>query len=108
MRATGGIWTHVNSSSGLQLNSLLYRFFPAVRWSCAFPHRDEILSEVRRVWTTYGLDKRTRFGTKVTSIRHAPEEFAAEDGHTRWVVNDGSEGVFDAVIVTVGTCGEPK
>ena len=39
----GGIWAHVNKTSGLQLNSVLYRFHPAVLWSCSFPHRDEIL-----------------------------------------------------------------
>lgn len=31
-----------------------------------------------------------------------------EGGHARWIINDGSDGVFDAVIVTVGTCGAPK
>lgn len=40
---TGGIWAHVNKTSGLQLNSLLYRFHPAVLWSKSFPQRDEIL-----------------------------------------------------------------
>ena len=27
-------------------------------------------------------------------------------GHSRWLVNDGADGVFDAVIVTIGTCGD--
>jgi hypothetical protein len=27
--------------------------------------------------------------------------------HSQWIVNDESEGIFDAVIVTVGTCGKP-
>lgn len=40
----GGIWANVNKTSGLQLNSLLYRFHPAVVWSQTFPKRDEILS----------------------------------------------------------------
>lgn len=40
---TGGIWARVNKTSGLQLNSLLYRFHPAVLWSKSFPQRDEIL-----------------------------------------------------------------
>jgi hypothetical protein len=40
----GGIWSHVNSTSGLQLNSVLYRFHPAVLWSRGFPFRDEILN----------------------------------------------------------------
>lgn len=39
----GGIWAHENKTSGLQLNSLLYRFHPAVCWKKAFPQRDEIL-----------------------------------------------------------------
>lgn len=26
---------------------------------------------------------------------------------SKWVINDGQDGEFDAVIVTVGTCGEP-
>jgi hypothetical protein len=29
-------------------------------------------------------------------------------GHSRWIINDGSDGIFDAVIVTVGTCGVPE
>jgi cation diffusion facilitator CzcD-associated flavoprotein CzcO len=32
-----------------------------------------------------------------------PKEF----GHARWLVNDDQEP-FDAVIVTIGTCGKPK
>lgn len=31
-----------------------------------------------------------------------------QQGHARWIVNDGADGVFDAVVVTVGTCGEPQ
>lgn len=58
--------------------------------------------------------------TPVTSIRreespkisdnstYGPETDPNKGGHARWIVNDGSEGVFDAVIVTVGTCGAPK
>lgn len=32
----------------------------------------------------------------------------SKGGHARWIVNDGSDGTFDAVIVTIGTCGAPK
>jgi cation diffusion facilitator CzcD-associated flavoprotein CzcO len=39
----GGIWSRENKSSGLQLNSLLYRFHPAVIWKETYPKRDEIL-----------------------------------------------------------------
>ncbi|KAL4254145.1 hypothetical protein ABKN59_004537 [Abortiporus biennis] len=116
---TGGIWSHVNSTSGLQLNSLLYRFHPAVLWSGTFPLRDEILGEINYVWKTYKLDSRTRFKTEVTSVHRVDHDsegnkIQADDldpskrGHARWVINDGSEGVFDAVIVTVGTCGKPR
>ncbi|CAL1702592.1 unnamed protein product [Somion occarium] len=116
----GGIWTHVNKTSGLQLNSLLYRFHPAVLWSCAFPLRDEILSEVTRIWKEYQLEPRTRFKTPVTSIRPIthdengnrvsddPKLDPSQYGHRRWIINDGDDGVFDAVIVTVGTCGKPR
>ncbi|KAI0078015.1 FAD/NAD(P)-binding domain-containing protein [Panus rudis PR-1116 ss-1] len=116
----GGIWAHVNSTSGLQLNSLLYRFHPGVLWSCAFPLRDEILGEITRIWKEYKLDGRTRFNTPVTSVKPVTQDengnpVAPEDdfdpskqGHRRWIVNDGKDGIFDAVIVTVGTCGKPR
>ncbi|EPQ60566.1 FAD/NAD P-binding domain-containing protein [Gloeophyllum trabeum ATCC 11539] len=111
----GGIWAHVNSTSGLQLNSLIYRFHPAVLWRHAFPKRDEVLSEIRRIWKEYQLEPRTRFNTRVTSVTRSPADFVeAEDldpknsGHARWIINDGSDGPFDAVIVTIGTCGKPQ
>ncbi|KZT65513.1 FAD/NAD(P)-binding domain-containing protein [Daedalea quercina L-15889] len=116
--SVGGIWSHVNATSGLQLNSLLYRFHPAVLWSCAFPQRNEILSEIRRVWKEYRLEEHTHLCTRVTSIRRATREEITDvpeddidpcqQGHARWIVNDGVDGVFDAVVVTVGTCGEPQ
>jgi cation diffusion facilitator CzcD-associated flavoprotein CzcO len=31
----------------------------------------------------------------------------AKGGHSRWIIND-RDGPFDAVIVTIGTCGKPK
>ncbi|KZT31858.1 FAD/NAD(P)-binding domain-containing protein [Sistotremastrum suecicum HHB10207 ss-3] len=108
----GGIWANVNSTSGLQLNSILYRFHPGVRWSSSFPKRDEILGEIRRLWKEYGLEDRTRLNTKVTSVkRHPSSSDPKAGGHARWTVNtenpDDAEEVFDAVIVAVGTCGEP-
>ncbi|KAJ7161481.1 FAD/NAD(P)-binding domain-containing protein [Mycena crocata] len=95
----GGIWSHVNSTSGLQLNSHLYRFHPAVLWRHAFPLRDEILSEITRIWREYKLEPRTRFETTVTSVKRVDH---------KWQINDGADGGFDAVIVTIGTCGKPK
>ncbi|CAK5277517.1 unnamed protein product [Mycena citricolor] len=102
----GGIWSHVNSTSGLQLNSHLYRFHPAVLWKNAFPSRDEILGEVRRIWHEYKLESRTRFETRVTSVRRADAKSSL--GHRQWIINDDSETLYDAVIATVGTCGKPK
>ncbi|KAF7290443.1 hypothetical protein HMN09_01302600 [Mycena chlorophos] len=119
----GGIWAHENSTSGLQLNSHLYRFHPGVVWRNAFPLRDEILSEVTRIWKEYKLEPRTRFEasfsllslcfrkssrlsqTPVTSVRRTDDD---QFGRHQWLVNDGSEGPFTAIIVNVGTCGKPK
>ncbi|TFY78192.1 hypothetical protein EWM64_g5819 [Hericium alpestre] len=101
----GGIWAHVNKSSGLQLNSLLYRFHPGVLWSRAFPYRDEILGEITRIWKEYRLVSRTRFNTPVTSVCRAD---GTRSPDAKWLVNDGADGAFDAIIVTIGTCGEPQ
>ena len=107
----GGIWAHVNRTSGLQLNSLLYCFHPGVLWSKGFPLRDEILEEITDVWKEYDLESRTRFGTKVTKAVKAEVPkggWETDPDRSRWIVNDGEDGVFDAVIVTVGTCGKPN
>ena len=40
----GGIWSRVNESSGLQINSIMYRFHPAVIFKEGFPMRNEILN----------------------------------------------------------------
>lgn len=110
----GGIWAKANSSSGLQLHSILYRFHPAVVWSRAFPHKYEILKELSRVWREYKLESRTRFGVRVTSVERVSSPEAKDDynpsrhGHAQWKINDGSDGNFDAVIVAVGTCGDAK
>ncbi|KAH9933997.1 FAD/NAD-P-binding domain-containing protein [Epithele typhae] len=108
----GGIWAHVNKTSGLQLNSMLYRFFPGVLWTRPFPHRDEILSEIARVWKEYHLEPRTRFNTPVTSVERVKGSGAdvktdPERSRSRWIVNGGADGEFDAVVCTVGTCGKP-
>ncbi|SCZ92474.1 BZ3500_MvSof-1268-A1-R1_Chr5-2g07892 [Microbotryum saponariae] len=106
----GGIWANVNSTSSLQLNSLLYRFHPSIRWSCGFPQQPEIVSKIQTVFERYHLGSRTRLSTRVTKI--VRDEGSSTDpnkgGHARWIVNDGEDGVFDAVIATVGTCGTPK
>ncbi|KAI0340979.1 FAD/NAD(P)-binding domain-containing protein [Trametopsis cervina] len=109
----GGIWASVNKTSGLQLNSLLYRFHPSIVWKRGFPQRDEILSEIRRIHNEYSLGPRTRFNTPVTSIKRAEgsgKPSTSDEGasQSRWIINNGEDGEFDAVIVTVGTCGSPN
>ncbi|KAI5479695.1 dimethylaniline monooxygenase (N-oxide forming) [Pseudohyphozyma bogoriensis] len=105
----GGIWDRVNSTSSLQLNSILYRFHPTVMWSKGYPHRDEIVAQIKGVWERYGLKDKTRFNTKVTKVsRHPSSTDPRKNGHARWTINDGREGIFDAVVVAVGTCGTPK
>lgn len=43
---------------------------------------------------------------KVT--RHALSTDPKDGGHARWVINDGEDGIFDAVLVTIGSCGPAK
>ncbi|KAI5813697.1 hypothetical protein BZA77DRAFT_320942 [Pyronema omphalodes] len=96
----GGIWARVNSSSGLQIHSIMYRFHPSVTYDKQYPKRDAILEQVKGVWERYGLQKKTRFGVKVRKVRK---------GYSGWIINDDpSLGIFDGVIAAVGTCGEPK
>lgn len=76
--------------------------------------------EIHRVWTEYDLPRRTRLRTRVASVRRAPapapptDPLPADDadparqGHARWLVDAGADGVFDAVVVAVGTCGAPR
>ncbi|KAB8346150.1 hypothetical protein FH972_023196 [Carpinus fangiana] len=96
----GGIWSQVNSTSGLQISSLMYRFQPSVKWSGGYPKRDEIVGEIRKVWERYGLRDKTSFNTKATNVY--------KDDQGRWIINDPSNGRFDGVIAAIGTCGDPK
>lgn len=101
----GGIWAAVNQTSSLQLNSLLYRFHPAVIWSQGFPVKQhEILSEITRIWESYHLESRTKFNYAVRDVRR----HLLPSGKTQWTIDEGQDGVFDAVIVAIGTCGPPK
>ncbi|OAX35023.1 FAD/NAD(P)-binding domain-containing protein [Rhizopogon vinicolor AM-OR11-026] len=109
----GGIWSRENKSSGLQLNSLLYRFHPAVIWKETYPKKDEILDEIDKIWKEYRLKERTRLNTPVTKVKRLPRK--SEDSNSnasfkspsQWLINDGEDGPFDALIVTIGTCGDP-
>ncbi|WFD27736.1 hypothetical protein MNAN1_002741 [Malassezia nana] len=107
---TGGIWSNVNSTSGLQINSIMYRFHPLVLWKRFYPSRDEILENIRNIWEVYGLKERTRFNTPVTKVERHSSSTPLEDGkgHTRWVINGNQSEVFDGLVVTIGTCGKPK
>ena len=96
----GGIWSRVNNTSSLQIHSIMYRFHPSVKWERGYPDRQQILSQVRSLWHRYGLDRRTRFNTKVDRVY--------QDQQGRWIVNDPSLGRFDGIISAIGTCGEPK
>lgn len=96
----GGIWSKVNNTSALQIHSIMYRFHPSVKWERGYPDRQQILRQVRELWRRYGLDRRTRFDTKIERV--------FQDDKGRWIVNDPSLGRFDGVIAAIGTCGEPK
>ncbi|KAI9793765.1 MAG: hypothetical protein M1833_000657 [Piccolia ochrophora] len=96
----GGIWSRVNNTSGLQIHSIMYRFFPSVKWQKGYPNREQIVSQISQLWKQYGLEERTKFNTRVKSVR--------QDGKQRWIINDPSNGRFDAVIPAIGSCGEPK
>lgn len=77
----------------------MYRFHPSVQWKRGYPSRQEIVTQVQKLWRRYGLHERTRFDTKIDKVYR-------EDG--KWIVNDPSLGKFDGVIVAIGTCGAPK
>lgn len=105
----GGIWAKVNKTSGLQISSLMYRFHPSVRYTKGYPHRDEILDNIKGIWKRYDLERRTRFKTKVKYVtRHVDSTKPEDGGHAKWIINGNQGEVFDGLIVGTGTCGKPK
>ncbi|EMC98203.1 hypothetical protein BAUCODRAFT_155411 [Baudoinia panamericana UAMH 10762] len=96
----GGIWAKVNNTSGLQIHSIMYRFFPSVTWNQGYPNRRQIVTQVEQLWKRYHLDERTKFDTRVEKVY--------KDRQGRWIINDESNGRFDGVIACIGTCGDPK
>ena len=78
----------------------MYRFHPSVRWSSGYPDRQQIVSQITQLWKRYGLQDRTKFNTRVTSVY--------QDKQGRWIINDPSNGRFDGVMAAVGSCGDPK
>lgn len=90
----------MNDTSGLQIHSIMYRFFPSVQWKGGYPNKNQIVSQVTEIWKTYGLERKTTFDTKVEKVY--------QDEKGRWIVNSPENGVFEGVIAAVGTCGDPK
>ena len=78
----------------------MYRFHPSVKWGSGYPDRQQIVSQITQLWKRYGLQERTKFNTKVTSV--------FQDKQSRWIINDPSNGRFDGVIPAIGSCGDPK
>ncbi|KAL5363106.1 hypothetical protein BJX96DRAFT_112899 [Aspergillus floccosus] len=101
-KGLGGIWSRVNSTSSLQIHSIMYRFHPSVRYDTAYPTQGEIRDQIIEVWERYGLGKRTVFDTRVTSVKQTK--------NGKWIINDdpNNYGLFDGVIAAVGVCGDPK
>ena len=96
----GGIWSQVNSTSGLQIHSVMYRFHPSVSWDGGYPKQSKIVQEIRDLWHRYELEEKTKFHTKVEKVY--------KDKQNRWVINDPSNGRFDGIIAAIGSCGAPK
>jgi len=78
----------------------MYRFHPSVKWNSGYPNRDQIVSEITKLWERYGLESKTSFNTRVEKVYRDPQG--------RWIINDPSNGRFEGVIAAVGTCGDPK
>lgn len=89
----------------------MFRFFPRSRgWNSGeLPSRQQILDQITQLWTRYRLNGRTRFETRVNSIVPVPQIDSPAKGPLgqRWYINDDGNGVFDAVIIATGVCGNP-
>ena len=112
----GGIWSvriadaiseqqliiaqRVNNTSGLQIHSIMYRFHPSVRWSSGYPDRQAIVAQISQLWRRYGLQDRTKFNTRVTSV--------SQNQTGRWIVNGNFSDQYDGIMAAVGSCGDAK
>ena len=78
----------------------MYRFHPSVKWTEGYPDRQQIVSQITQLWKRYGLQERTKFNTRVTSV----EQIRGE----RWIINGNQDDVYDGIIAAIGSCGDPK
>ncbi|KAJ9239447.1 hypothetical protein DTO271D3_5826 [Paecilomyces variotii] len=101
-KGLGGIWSRVNSTSALQIHSIMYRFHPSVRYDSAYPTQEQIRQQIIEVWKRYDLPDHTVFDTPVKSTKQNREG--------KWIINDNEQehGLFDGIVAAVGVCGEPK
>ncbi|KAJ5662615.1 uncharacterized protein N7477_010231 [Penicillium maclennaniae] len=101
-RGLGGIWSRVNSTSALQVHSLMYRFHPSVHYDSAYPSQKQIKEQIVNLWKRYDLERRTVFDTPVTSVKKTK--------NGQWIINDDEAqyGRFDGVLTAVGVCGDPQ
>ncbi|KAL4808066.1 hypothetical protein BDV18DRAFT_134186 [Aspergillus unguis] len=101
-KGLGGIWSRVNSTSALQIHSIMYRFHPSVQYDSAYPTEAQIRKQIIDVWKRYKLQDRTTFDTPVDSVKQTRTG--------KWIINNDEEkwGLFDGVIASVGVCGDPK
>ncbi|KAL2869669.1 uncharacterized protein BJX67DRAFT_319374 [Aspergillus lucknowensis] len=101
-KGLGGIWSRVNSTSSLQIHSIMYRFHPSVSYDTAYPTQEEVRDQIIDLWKRYKLEDRTVFDTPVKSVKQTRTG--------KWIINDEEEkwGLFDGVVASVGVCGDPK
>lgn len=101
-KGLGGIWSRVNSTSSLQIHSIMYRFHPSVHYDTAYPTQEEVRDQIIDVWKRYKLEDRTVFDTLVQSVKQTRTG--------KWIINNDEDqwGRFDGVVASVGVCGDPK
>lgn len=90
----------VNTTSGLQVHSVAYRFHPSIKWEGRYPNQNQIVGQVERLWRRYHLEEKTNFNTKIEKVYR--------DEKDTWVLNTPAYGHFDEIIAAIGTCGDPK
>jgi len=45
-----GIWSRVNSTSTLQIHSIMFRFHPSVKWESAYPNQRQVREKIISLW----------------------------------------------------------